>query len=155
MGHPRWVRQAFSDRDLEEIAAAIAGVERVADAEVRVHLERRVRRTRGTTPDPLTRAQALFHGLGMHRTRHRNGVLLYLALDDRKLAIVGDEAIHARVGDTYWTRVRDTMVEHLRASSPRAAVVKAVEDLGRVLAEHFPRRPEDEPGDLTNEVSVE
>jgi uncharacterized membrane protein len=155
MGHPRWVRKVFSEHDLEEITAAIARVERAADAEVRVHLERRVRGVRGAAPDPLMRAQAVFHHLGMHRTRHRNGVLVYLALDDRKLAIVGDEAIHARVGDSYWARVRDTMVAHLRAESARDAVVRAIEDLGHVLAEHFPRQAGDEPGDLTNEVSAE
>jgi uncharacterized membrane protein len=59
------------------------------------------------------------------------------------------------VGDAYWERVRDLMVQHLRAEAPRDAVVHAVEDLGRVLAEHFPRRPDDTTGELTNEVSVE
>jgi uncharacterized membrane protein len=155
MGHPRWVRKVFSERDLDDIAAAVGRVERAAAAEVRVHLERRVRRRLWKAPDALARAQALFHDLGMHQTRHRNGVLVYLALEDRKLAIVGDEAIHAHVGDVYWERVRDLMVSHLRAEAPRDAVVHAVEDLGRVLAEHFPRAPEDDGGDLTNEVSIE
>jgi uncharacterized membrane protein len=155
MAHPRWVRKVFSERDLQDIAAAVDRVERAAAAEVRVHLEQRVHHRRGETPDALARAQAVFHHLDMHKTQHRNGVLVYLALADRKLAIVGDEAIHARVGDAYWERVRDLMVQHLRAEAPRDAVVHAVEDLGRVLAEHFPRRPDDTPGELTNEVSVE
>ena len=155
MSHPKWVRKVFSERDLDDIAAAVGRVERVAAAEVRVHLEQRVRHRRGQPPDALIRAQGLFHQLGMHETRRRNGVLVYLALEDRKLAIVGDEAIHARVGDAYWARVRDLMVQHLRAESPRDAVVHAVEDVGRVLATHFPRRPDDDAGELTNEVSVQ
>jgi uncharacterized membrane protein len=150
--HPRWVHKVFSERDLDDIAAAVARVEHATAAEVRVHLERRVHRG---SADALARARAVFQHLGMERTRHRNGVLVYLALEDRKLAIVGDEAIHARVGDQYWERVRDLMVRHLRAEAPRDAVVHAVEDLGRVLAEHFPRRPGDEPGELSNEVSME
>ena len=155
MGHPRWVRKVFSERDLDDIAAAVGRVERAAAAEVRVHLERRVHHARGETPDPLVRAQAVFHHLGMHKTKHRNGVLVYLALEDRKLAIVGDEGIHTRVGEAYWAAVRDAMVRHLRAEAPRDAVIHAVEDVGRVLAEHFPWRPEDGPNELTNEVSVE
>ena len=155
MAHPKWVRKIFSERDLDDIAAAVGRVERTAAAEVRVHLERRVHHARGEAPDALARAQALFQHLGMHETRHRNGVLVYLALEDRKLAIVGDEAIHAHVGDAYWAHVRDLMVRHLRAEAPRDAVVHAVEDLGRVLAEHFPRESGDGPGDLTNDVSVE
>ena len=155
MAHPRWVRRVFSEHDLDEIAAAVGRVERAADAEIRVHLERNVHHARGEAPDALKRAQVLFQHLGMHKTRHRNGILVYLALDDRKLAIVGDEAIHAHVGDAYWAGVRDRMVSHLKAEAPRDAVVHAVEDLGRVLATHFPRKEGDAPGDLTNEVSVE
>jgi uncharacterized membrane protein len=79
---------------------------------------------------------------------------VYLALDERKLAIVGDAAIHARVGDAYWEGVRDLMVRHLRAEAPRDAVVHAVEDLGRVLAQHFPRGPGDDPNELSNDVSA-
>lgn len=155
MGHPDWVRKVFSDEDLDAIAAAIASVEAVAAAEVRVHLERNVQHGWGRAPDALVRARALFRRLGMHRTRQRNGVLVYLALEDHKLAIVGDEAIHARVGDAYWANVRDTMVHHLRSAAPGAAVVRAVEDVGRVLSEHFPRRPGDARGDLPNQVSLE
>src|SRR5438270_10904221 len=137
MAHPDWVHTGFSERDLDDIAAAVSRVEAAATAEVRVHLERRVPRRR----DALVRAQEVFRRLHMDTTRHRNGVLVYLALEDRKLAIVGDAGIHARVGDAYWEGVRDLMVRHLRAEAPRDAVVHLVEDLGRVLVQHVPPRP--------------
>jgi uncharacterized membrane protein len=150
MAHPAWVHKVFSERDLDEISAAVGRVESTTTAEVRVHLERTVPGAR----DPLARAREVFRRLRMHKTRYRNGVLVYLALDDRKLAIVGDAAIHARVGDAYWEGVRDLMVRHLRAEAPRDAVVHAVEDLGRVLAQHFPRGPGDDPNELSNDVSA-
>jgi uncharacterized membrane protein len=150
MAHPDWVHTVFSERDLDDIAAAVARVESATTAEVRVHLERTVPRSR----DPLGRAQEVFRRLRMHETRHRNGVLVYLALEDRKLAIVGDAAVHAHVGDAYWESVRDLMVRHLRAEAPRDAVVHAVEDLGRVLAQLFPRAPGDDPNELSNDVST-
>ena len=156
MAHPKWVHSVFSEQDLGDIAAAVGRVEANAAAEVRVHLEPRLPKPTGNAaPDPFVRAVALFQKLGMHRTRHRNGVLLYLALEDRKLAIVGDEAIHARVGPAYWDGVRDLMVQHMRGKAPREAVVRAVEDIGRVLAEHFPRTPGSGGGELSNEVSVQ
>ena len=77
----------------------------------------------------------------------------YVAVEDRRLAIVGDEGIHGRVGDPHWHRVRDLMLERLRANAPREAIERAVEELGRSLAEHYPRRPDDK-NELTDEVSV-
>jgi uncharacterized membrane protein len=151
MAHPGWIHGVFGDADLDAIAAAVARAETATTAELRVHLERAVPRGR----EPLGRAQEVFRRLRMHRTRERNGVLIYLALEDRKLAVVGDAGIHARVGDAYWAAVRDLMVGHMRAHEPREAVVHAVTDLGRVLAEHFPRAPGDDPDELANQVSVE
>jgi uncharacterized membrane protein len=150
MTHPDWVHTVFTEADLEAIAAAVSRVESTTTAEVRVHLEEHV----PTGREALGRAQEVFRRLGMQKTRQRNGVLVYLALGDRKLAIVGDAGIHTRVGDAYWETVRDLMVRHLRAEAARDAVVHAVEELGRVLAQHFPREPGDDPNELSNEVST-
>src|SRR5262245_34826513 len=147
--HPRWTRTLFSENDLDAIAAAVAEAERGTSAEIRVHLERRLPRR----SDALARATRLFTRLGMHATAERNGVLLYLAVHDRKLAIVGDQGVHAHVGEPYWQRVRDAMVERLRAGAPRDAVVHAVTDVGLVLNKFFPRRPDD-TNELSNEVSL-
>jgi len=152
--HPKWARRLFSDDDFEAIARAIAEAEARTSAEIRVHLERRiVRRRWGRKPDPLQRAQTVFYLLGMHRTAERNGVLVYLALEDRALAIFGDEGIHRRVGDGYWAAVKDLMIEKLHAGAARDAVLTGVAEVGRVLAEHFPRRPDD-TNELANQVSV-
>lgn len=150
MAHPAWVHTVFTDADLDAIGAAVARAEATTTAELRVHLEQTVPKGR----EPLGRAQEVFRRLRMNKTRQRNGVLIYLALDDRKLAIVGDAGIHARVGDAYWASIRDLMVSHLRAQAARDAIVLAVEDLGRVLAEHFPLRPGDDPNELSDEVST-
>jgi len=151
MAHPAWIETLFSARDLDDIAEAVRRAEATTTAELRVHLERHVPARR----EPLGRAQEVFRRLGMHRTRQRNGVLVYLAVEDHKLAIVGDAGIHARVGPAYWEGVRDLMVGHLRAAAPREAVVRAVDDLGRVLAQHFPRGRGEDPDELANEVSTE
>ena len=147
--HPRWARRLLADDDFEAIARAIAAAEARTSAEIRVHLERRVLRGRwGGKPDPLRRAQTVFRLLGMHRTAQRHGVLIYLAVEERRLAIVGDAGIHRRVGDDYWARVRDLMLEKLRAGAGRDATLAGLAEVGRVLGEHFPRRPDD-----TNELS--
>lgn len=153
--HPSWTHRFLSEADFDAITRAIKAAESRTSAEIRVHLDRHVPRTLlvGRRPDVLTRARLIFHRLGMHRTRERHGVLVYVAVEDRRLAVVGDEGIHGRVGDPHWDRVRDVMVERLRANAPREAIERAVEELGRVLAEHYPRRPDDE-NELPDEVSV-
>lgn len=89
----------------------------------------------------------------MHRTAERNGVLIYLAVGDRQLAVVGDEGIHGCVGDRHWDGVRDRMVEKLSASAPREALLGAIAEVGRALAEHYPRRRGD-VNELGDEASV-
>jgi uncharacterized membrane protein len=139
----------LTESDLDAVAASIGTVESRTSGEIRVHLERRLPRDQAA----LDRARALFTELGMHGTRARSGVLIYLALQDRALAIVGDDGVHAKVGDAYWAEVRDVMVERLRRGAPREALVSAVEHVGEVLARHFPRRPDD-VDELSNEVST-
>ena len=151
MAHPRWTRGLLSEADFDAIAEAIREAERTTSGEIRVHLERRL--PRGVT-DALARAREVFTRLGMHRTAERHGVLIYVAVEDRKLAIVGDEGIHARTGDDHWASVRDLMVERLRANAPRDAIITGVTTVARELARHFPRRPDDK-NELTDEVSVE
>ena len=152
--HPRWARGVITEADLDAIASAVRETERGTLAEIRVHLERRVAHgLRRRTTDPMERARQVFGALGMHRTSHRSGVLVYLAVEDRKLAIVGDDGIHARVGDEYWSGVRDRMIERLRAGALRAAVVGAVAEVGATLARFFPRRPDD-VDELSDDVSL-
>ena len=154
-GAPRWLGRHLTGDDLAAITQSITDAEAATSAEIRVHLEPRVPRARFRRPlEPLDRARELFTALDMHRTRDRNGVLIYVALRDRKLALVGDEGIHARVGDEYWASVRDQMVAHFRQGASRDAIVRAVADVGAALARHFARRPDD-VDELPNTVSVE
>ncbi len=153
--HPRWARRFLSEADFDAIVHAIVAAEAETSGEIRVHFERRLPRRRGDKRgDVYQRTHEVFSHLGMHRTPQRHGVLIYLALEDRKLAIVGDEGIHRRVGDLYWARVRDLLVEKLRASAPRDALLAAIHEVGRTLKEHFPRRPGD-VNELSDQVSVE
>jgi uncharacterized membrane protein len=151
---PKWVRQFLSESDLDAISRAIRSAEARTSAEIRVHLERRVpHRPFRRAPDVLARAQHVFRRLGMHRTIERHGVLVYIAVDERRLAVVGDEGIHARVGERHWILVRDLMIDKLRENAPRQAIERAIEELGRALAVHYPRRPDDR-NELSDEVSV-
>jgi uncharacterized membrane protein len=153
-GQPRWAKGVLTDADLDAIVTAVREAEQRTSAEIRVHVEPRVVHGRrpGVT-DALERARRVFAELGMHRTAQRSGVLVYLAIEDHKLAVVGDEGIHAHVGDDYWNGVRDRMVERLRAGAMRAALIGAVTEVGVTLARFFPRRPDD-VDELPDDISL-
>ena len=135
--HPRWVRGFLSESDLEALRRAIIDAEAGTSAEIRVHLDHRC------PGDPVARAVAVFERLGMHRTALRHAVLVYVAITDRKLAVIGDEGIHDRVGQEYWDRLVAAITAHFRDERPRDGFVHAVGELGAALAQHFPRRSDD------------
>ena len=154
MRHPRWTHALFTDADLDAIAAAVAAAEEHTSAELRVHLERHIPAgAHGTPGDALERARVVFVALGMDRTAERSGVLIYVAVADHQLAVIGDEGVHARVGAPLWEQVRDVMVDRLRRGASRDAVIAAVADLGTVLRRLFPRRPGD-VDELSDQVSL-
>ncbi len=120
--------------DHPRITAAIAGAEKGTSGQIRVFV------THHVTDDALAAARGQFAKLGMEKTASRNGVLIFLAPESRKFAVVGDEGIHARCGgDAFWLGVvGDTMRPQLKEGRYTDAIVAAVGEVGRVLAEHFP-----------------
>lgn len=145
---PRWIRQFMAPADLDAVTRAVTEAEAATSGEIRVHLDARC------PGDPMTRAVGLFEQLGMTRTALRNGVLVYLAVQDRKLAVIGDAGVHARVPPDYWERLKETLVTHFREGRPRDGLVAAVREVGETLRRHFPRAPDDR-NELTDQVSVE
>src|SRR5262249_30443811 len=89
--------------------------------------------------DPLVAAQKKFHRLGMHKTRERNAVLIFVAPRVHKLAVVGDDAIHQKCGDEFWQRIVERMRTHFQNEKFSDALIEAVKEVGTVLASHFPQ----------------
>ena len=130
--HPRWVRRFLGEADLDAVAAAIATAEAATSAEIRVHLDARC------PGEALARATLVFERLGMHRTAARHGVLIYVSIEDRKLAVLGDRGIHERVGQAYWDGLVEAVLAHFRGAAvprrPRARRRRG----GRGAAAAFP-----------------
>jgi uncharacterized membrane protein len=145
--HPKWVRALLSEEDLEAVARAVTEAEKRTSAEVRVHLDH------SCPGDALPRAIKVFERLGMHKTTVRHGVLVYISVTDRKLAVIGDKGIHERVGEAYWQGLVDAVRERMRRQQPRDGLIHAVSELGAALGRHFPRQPDDR-NEMSDEVSV-
>jgi uncharacterized membrane protein len=127
--------------DQTRIEQAVAAAERLTSGEIRVVI------LPGKIGDPLQAAEAEFSRLGMQQTRERNAVLILIAPDSQDFAIFGDQAVHAKCGDSFWREVAQAMQAHFRAGTYTTAIIEGIERAGRLLAKEFPRRPDD-----TNEL---
>ena len=112
-------RDFFSDSDRQAIRAAIADAENTTSGEIRLHVESRCK------ADVLDRAAGVFEVLGMHKTALRNGVLFYLATEDRQFAILGDGGINAVVPNDFWDGVRDTVIKDWLRVTPSRVSLRA------------------------------
>jgi uncharacterized membrane protein len=144
---PRWLLRVLDPSALEAIRQAIAAAEVDTSGEIRVHLEPLC------PEDPLGRARVVFIALGMHRTAGRNGVLIYVSIEDRKLAVVGDVGVDALVPSTFWTRLCANLATHLRAGRSAEGLVTAVREAGEALRAGFPRAPDDR-NELPDDISA-
>jgi putative membrane protein len=93
------------------------------------------------------RATAFFKTGAERRTHGRTGILVYLSLAEHRAEIVADEAIASKVPAEVWGEAMAAMLVELRAGRLADGMIAAVERVGQVLAEHFPRAEDD-----TNEL---
>lgn len=130
----------------EQVVNAIQQAERCTAGEIRVHLEDRSRL------DALLRAEEVFLKLQMQKTKLRTGVLIYAAVKDHKLAIIGDKGIHDVVGADFWETERDLLVEYFSKNNYAEGLIKVIGMIGGQLRQYFPQQPGDK-NELPNEVS--
>ncbi|HYV92318.1 MAG TPA: TPM domain-containing protein [Chitinophagales bacterium] len=135
----------LSAHDKKEIAAAIQEAEKNTIGEIRVFVEKKC------DENPLERSLKIFHKLKMHQTKAHTGVLIYVAHDDHKLAILGDEGIHSKVPENFWDDVKNMMVQFFTDGKFAEGLKQAVVKCGEHLQKHFPSTGSN-PNELSNEV---
>lgn len=126
-------KEFFSHDEQARIVNAIRLAEQQTSGEIRVYTESRCRFV-----DPLDRAAEVFWGLKMDMTKDRNGVLVYIAMKDRQFAILADQGIHEKVGQTFWNQEVSVMKKHFSNALPADAIEAVVTDVGLALRTHFP-----------------
>jgi uncharacterized membrane protein len=121
----------------EQVAAAIRKFESSTSGEIRVHLAAR------TGDAPTAAAARVFHRVGMARTRDRNGVLFFVSIRDRRLAVIGDRGIHAAVPADFWSSAIARVEAHFSQGRFAEGLIDGIEMAGNALSRHFPPRPDD------------
>lgn len=129
----------MSEKALDAIARAVEEAESATSGEIVVHM------IHSLLPfeSPRRRAYRAFLALGIHQTRKRNGVLLFLVMKKRRFEIVADEGAHAKAGTAVWEDIARRITETIEREGLEAGVCRGVTLLGEALAEHFPREEGD------------
>lgn len=130
----------------EDIRQAILNAELDTSGEIRVHIETNCK------GDVLDRAAYLFKKLNMHETELRNGVLFYLAINNRKFAILGDKGINAMVPENFWDDVKMILLNHFRENRFSEGLIEGIARVGEKLKAHFPYQSDD-INELPDELS--
>ena len=140
------VSDFFTKEEKDEILAAIQAAEKDTSGEIRVHVEKHCK------GDLLDRAAFVFAKLDMHKTELRNGVLFYLAINDRKFAILGDKGINAVVPANFWQSISDHITELFKQQQFTKGLSDGIRMAGKQLAEKFPYQ-ENDINELSDEIS--
>ncbi len=149
--YSRWrSRQAFPPATQRAIAAAVATSENAHRGELRFVVEGGLDLPfllRGV--DAHTRAIDLFAQLRVWDTEENSGVLIYVQLADRRVEIVADRGIHARVGNAGWQAICRDMEQAFAAGQFEAGALTGLDAISCLLAAHFPAGT-DNPDELAN-----
>lgn len=137
----------FSKEENEMIVQAIRDAEQQTSGEVRIFIESRCRFI-----DPLDRAKEIFLQLKMENTAHRNGVLFYVAMKDRQLAIFADRGIHEAAGEQYWIDVVKHILSLFNKENYATGIKECISKISEALKNHFPYDKEADKNELPDEI---
>jgi len=138
----------FTKEQQAQILASVREAELETSGEIRVHIETTLK------GDVLDRAAWLFKKLDMDKTAERNGVLFYLAVEDRKFAIIGDVGINAKVHEDFWNEISEVLKNNFKEGKFTEGLSKGIIMAGNQLQTHFPHRLDD-VNELPDEISFD
>ena len=140
------VHSYFSEEDKLQITNAIRVAENNTSGEIRVHVEKHCK------GDVLDRAAYIFDKLEMQKTELRNGVLFYLAVEDRKFAILGDAGINQKVPENFWEEIKGDAIASFKEDRFAEGLSNGIVKAGEQLKAHFPHQ-DDDVNELSDEIS--
>ncbi len=131
----------------QEIIEAIRLAEKNTSGEIRVHLEK------STKKEAIERAKEVFYFLKMDQTKQQNGVLFYVAVDDKKFSILGDKGINEVVSNTFWNSIKDRVLEKFKNNNYTEGLKLGIIETGLKLKHYFPYQHNDK-NELPDSISL-
>lgn len=141
-------RNILNREEDRQVVEAIKQAELNTSGEIKVHIENHCH------GDVEERSLTVFNRLKMNETKQRNGVLIYLAVRDRKFAILGDEGINSVVEDGFWNDVKDLILNHFKEGRFADGLEQGILRCGEKLKAYFPYQTDD-INEIPDEISYE
>ncbi len=133
---------------LKKIEKVISDSEKLSSGEIRVYLEPACK----IHTDPLVSAQHHFNKLEMWKTAERNAILIYIAYKTKKIAIFADQGIHEKMGDEFWNKNVQTIIQHFKNKNFLDGLTEMIIECSTALATHFPYNELTDKNELSNEI---
>lgn len=136
----------FNEAQKKAIVDSIKEAELNTSGEIQVHIENTCKK------EVMDRATEVFASLNMHKTKLRNGVLFYLAVKDKKFAILGDAGINNVVPSDFWESIKNSMQTEFRQGKFTEGLCEGIRKAGEQLKSHFPYQSDD-VNELPDDIS--
>ena len=140
-------QEFFSPDEIKAITDAVVAAEKNTSGEICVHVDQ------SCSGDPLEQAKQVFKARALHKTKFRNAVLFYVALDDKKFAIWGDKGINDKVADDFWDNEAALLLQHFKQGQYATGLIEVINLAGEKLQEYFPYEQKGSLNEIENEIS--
>ncbi len=139
-------KDLFTEAEQQQVREAIQEAELNTSGEVKIHIERKLKE------DVMDRASFVFEKLELHQTKLRNGVLIYLAVESKEFAILGDVGINQKVPEGFWDSTSLIMLEQFKKGDFVGGLIAGIKEAGLQLKAHFPYQKGD-INELSDDIS--
>ena len=129
----------------ERIAQAITEAEKCTSGEIVVHVTPRCRRA------PMDGAKRIFKKFGLQNTERRNAVLIYIAYEDHKLAVIGDKGIYDNAPADIWNEDVALLTDRIASGRQVDGLCEVIARIGQRLSHYFPS-VRDDVNEISNDV---
>jgi len=139
--------EAFlNSEDEQEVIDAIKRAEHQTSGEIRVHIEK------SSKTEAFDRAKEVFELLEMDHTELKNGVLIYVATENKTFAICGDKGINDVVSPDFWDSTKNIMQSHFKKGEFKQGLIEGITKAGEQLKTYFPWQ-KDDVNELPDDIS--
>ena len=140
------VEAFLNSEEEQEVIDAIKRAEHQTSGEIRVHIEK------SSNQNAFDRAKEVFNLLEMDHTELKNGVLIYVAIEDKTFAICGDKGIHDVVSSDFWDSTKNIMQSHFIKGEFKQGLIEGITKAGEQLKTYFPYK-KDDVNELPDDIS--